>query len=308
MSASASTVNNLLTTYARGLAADALKKQALVDFICPPVETGMATGRYKLLDDKNSLVATDAKRGIGSHAKRLEFSASDGQYNCEPYSLEIPIDDHELRVAGDAGLELLKQGKTAALINTQVVSRENDVWTKLRAAVSATANVGVWSNAAKDPVAEIDAIIAGIATSLGVMPNRVVFGLGAWQVFRSHPLVMKRFPTTMFASLRPDQAAGLFLNPEVEVRIGTMPKDAAKAGAAKSAQNIVGNEVWVFYASPSTGVFDNSFAKCFRMRGDGVMSVREYRDESARSNILAIDWTEQPLVTRSDAGARITLS
>ncbi len=308
MSSGSASISNVLTTYARGLAAEARKKQSLIDRICPVIETGAATGKYKLIDDKNSLQATDARRGIGGKAKRLEYDTTESTFNCEPFALEIPIDDHEKKLAGEDGLQILKQGKTAALLNTQITTRENSVFAMLKAGVTATGGVGAWSSGTAKPIDEIDAIIESITTRTGMMPNMIDFGLGSWRVFRSHANVLSRLANTSLGVLQPDQAGGLFLNPQMSIGIGVMSRDTAKIGTGKTAVNIVGSDVWIYYSAPTPGLFDQSFAKAFRVRGDGVMAVTEYRAQDNRSDILAIDWTEQYKVTNAEAGARISLS
>lgn len=308
MSSGSATINNVLTTYARGIAAEARKNASLIDRIAPVIETGAATGRYKLVSDKNSLQAVDARRGVGGKAKRLEYDTSEGTYSCEPYALEIPIDDHEKKLAGDEGLALLKQGKTAALLNTHITTREDAIFGALKGSVAATGGVGAWSSGTAKPIDELDALIESIATKCGLMPNNIVFGLGAWRVFRSHDNVRKYLPSSTLGVLTPDAAGGLFLNPEIKVGVGVLSKDTGKYGSGKNAVNIIGSDIWLFYSARTPGLFDQSFAKTFRMRGDGVMAVTEYRAQDNRSDILAIDWTEQFKVTNAEAGARVTLS
>lgn len=307
MSSNAATINQTLTDYARGIAAEQLAKSSLANFICPALPVGQADGQYKDYSDGNFLRTVSAKRGTGGRAKRLEFDAADKKYAADPYALEIGIDDIEKKKAGEAGIDLLRHGKINTLVSTQVISRELDVFSVLRAAKTAEAGLGVWSNAAKDPIDEIDKLIEDIATNICVMPNRILFGLGAWRVFRNHANVKSRL-SGLKTALRPEDAPGLFMNPNIQMQIGVLPYDTTKPGGAGTKANIVGKEVWLFYASDVASPFDASFAKSFRMRDDGVMAVKEYRDEGVRSDIYALDWTDAPTVTTPGAGARITLS
>lgn len=303
--ASASQVVQTLTNYARGVSQD--RASALAEFLSPTVPVGAATGLFKSYSDKNAFQVLNTARAIGGGAQRLEFSATDPTYNCAPQALEIPIDDHERELAGDADAEL-EQGKVDTLVTSAVLSFEDKVFTKLKAAVAATGGVGVWSDANNDPVDDVDAQIEAITTATGMMPNRIVFGLGAWRIFRKHAKVLARQPGAALVGLTADQAPGLFLNPNVQIRIGVLSKDTTKFGATKNAVNIVGGEVFVFYGSPSPTQYDASFMKTFRTRNGGVDTVRRYRDESARSDILAVDWSEDIQVVSAICGRRITLS
>ena len=54
--------------------------------------------------------------------------------------------------------------------------------------------------------------------------------------------------------------------------------------------------------------YDPSFAKTFSIGSNSVESVREYRAESNRSDILAVDWSEDVQVVSAACARRITLS
>lgn len=305
MSASASQVIQTLTNYARGVSQD--RSSALADFLAPTVPVGAATGKFKSFDDKNAFQVVDTARAIGGEARRLEFLASDPDYNCTPQALEIAIDDHERELAGDADSEL-EQGKVDTLITSATVSFEDKVLAKIKAAVTAVGSRGDWSDATKDPVAQIDEQIEAISNDIGMMPNRIVFGLGAWRVFRNHKLVTARQPGAQLIGLSTQQAAGMFLNPNMDIRIGVLSKDTAKIGAGKNATNIVGAEVFIFFGSASPTLYDASFAKTFRTRNGGVDTVRKYRADRNRSDILAVDWSEDIQVVSTACARRLTIS
>lgn len=85
-------------------------------------------------------------------------------------------------------------------------------------------------------------------------------------------------------------------------------KDTAKLGLAKNTVNIVGQLLVVFHASQSPTLYDPSFIKTFRTRRGGVDVVRTYRDDSSRSDILAVDWTEDIRVTSPMCARKLTAS
>jgi hypothetical protein len=308
MPAKASIVNQTLTNYARGVAID--KTSKLASFLAPSVPTGAASGQYKSFSDKNAFAVYNTARAVGGSRTRVEFDATDAYYNCKPNGLEIAIDDHERDQAGtnDKGGLQLERAKINTLISAQVISHELAVFTRLRAAVSATGGIGVWSNAANDPVAEIDSLIEAISNSIAKMPNRMVIGLGAWRVLKNHPKVLTRQPGNENIGVKLEQLSAMLLNPAMEIRIGVLPYDTTKPGKAASNANITGNEVWVFYGEENPSVYDASFAKTFRTDRSGVDTVKEYREEGASSDVYAVDWTEDVIVTAPIAGRRITLS
>jgi hypothetical protein len=306
MPATSSAVVQTLTNYARGIAQD--RSSALAEFLAPTVPVASATGKFKQFNDKNAFQVVDTSRAIGGEARRLEFLASDSDYNCAPQALEIAIDDHERELAGDADPLGLERAKIDTLVTSAVISHEDRVLAKIKTAVAAVGAKGVWSSSSNDPVKELDEQIEAIAIETGMMPNRIAFGIGAWRVFRNHDKVIARQPGAALIGVTNAQAAQMLLNPGIEIRVGVLSKDSAKIGATKSATNIVGAEVFLFYSSTTPTQYDPSFAKTFRTRSGGVESVRTYRADRNRSDILAVDWSEDIQVVSTACVRRLTIS
>jgi hypothetical protein len=294
--------NVTLTNYARGLAQDI--SATLANFLAPEVVVPAATGQYKSFDDKNTFQVIDTSRAVGGPAKRLEFAASDPTYNCLPQALEIAIDDHERDEAGQNDPLRLEEAKTQTLVSSAVTSHEAKVFAALTALAAAT-NITLASD---DPIAKIDEQIEALATDTGRMPNRLVIGLPLWNKLRNNAKVIARFPGAASVGVSMAQFGSLLLNPSIDIRVGILAKDTAKLGAAKANVNIVGQQLVVFHANASPTLYDPSFMKTFRLRRGGVDVVRTYRDDSARSDILAVDWSEDIRVTSSVCARKVTAS
>ena len=299
---SSSKYNVTLTNYARGLAQDI--SATLANFLAPEVVVPAATGQYKSFDDKNTFQVIDTSRAVGGPAKRLEFAASDPTYNCLPQALEIAIDDHERDEAGQNDPLRLEEAKTQTLVSSAVTSHEAKVFAALTALAAAT-NITLASD---DPIAKIDEQIEALATDTGRMPNRLVIGLPLWNKLRNNAKVIARFPGAASVGVSMAQFSSLLLNPSIDIRVGILAKDTAKLGAAKANVNIIGQQLVVFHANASPTLYDPSFMKTFRLRRGGVDVVRTYRDDSARSDILAVDWSEDIRVTSSVCARKVTAS
>ncbi len=306
MPATSSVVSQTLTNYARGIAQD--RASAIAEFLAPTVPVAAATGKFKSFNDKNAFQVIDTSRAVGGEAKRLEFAASDVDYNCRPQALEIAIDDHEREAAGEGDPLGLERAKIDTLVVSAIASHEDKVLTAIKNGVSAVSQKGVWSAGSNDPVTEIDEQIQAIAIETGMMPNAIAFGIGAWQIFRNSPKVIARQPGAALIGVTHAQAAQMLLNPGIEIRVGVLSKDAAKIGATKNATNIVGAEVFIFLRSPNPTLYDPSFAKTFRTRSGGVESVRTYRSDRNRSDILAVDWSEDIQVVSTACVRRLTIT
>jgi hypothetical protein len=280
----------------------------LAQFIAPVVPTGIAHGQYKKFDEKNDFQIYDTARAVGGPRTRIEFAASDPYFNCTPQGLETTIDDHERDLAGDTGVSRLQEAKISNLVGACHHSHEKKVFDAIKAAKAATGSIGVWSNAANDPIDDLDSQIEAIATEIGRMPNRIVFGLGAWRVFRNHAKVISRVAGVTEKGVNAGMAASMLLNPSMLIEVGVLSADTTKMGAGKNAVNIVGGEVFLFFADDNPTQYDPSFAKTFSVDSGMIDSVREYREERNASDIYYVDWSEDIEVTSSASGRRITLS
>lgn len=297
---SSSKYNVTLTNYARGLAQDI--SASLANFIAPEVVVPAATGQYKSFDDKNTFQVIDTSRAVGGPAKRLEFAASDPTYNCLPQALEIAIDDHERDEAGQSDPLRLEEAKTQTLVSAAITSHEAKVF-GLVSVLPANASISFGGD---DPVAVIDGQIEALATDTGRLPNRIVIGLPFWNLLRNDPQVIARFPGAASVGVSMAQFASLLLNPSIDIRVGILARDLTKLGAPKTNVNIVGQQMVIFHANANPTLYDPSFMKTFRLRRGGVDVVRTYREDSARSDILAVDWSEDIRVTSSVCARKIT--
>lgn len=295
----------LLTSYAQGLSQQLTS--ALARVIAPRVPVAVAEGRYKKFDDKNAFTVINTKRGIGGKATVVEYTESDGSYNCAPHALDAAIDQHEIARVGDGGIQSLRQNKTRTLISVATLSHEYRVLA-LAHAVTAETGKGVWSNPDVDPIAEMNTAIIDIATATGTMPNNLVIGLATLGTLHSHPKVKDRLPSTAVNGLNPSQLAQMLINPGIRVSVGTLVYDTKKRGATANKVNMVGSDVYVFISQDSPSQDDPSWMKCF-MTGDGnITSVRTYIRDDGRVENVAVDWTEDVQITGSTCGKRIEIS
>jgi hypothetical protein len=300
--------NGRLTNFASGLSQD-ITRNGLANFLAPPVVTGVSVGQYKKYDDKNAFQIYDTSRAIGGPATRIKFEATDPTYNCLPQALEITVDRAEEDAAGDESRaqQVLEESKIRTLVTNSALSHEVKVVTKIKAAVAATGGVGAWSNDANDPVKEVDALIREIAIQTGQMPNRIAFGLLAWERFRNNAKVIARQPGAALIGLTTGQAAAMFLNPSIDIRVGVLSYDLKKFGAAADKKNVIGDDVYIFLGSQNPDIYDPSFAKTFMTRNGSVDQVLTYQ-EGPRITVHAVDWSEDIQVVSTIAGKRITTS
>ena len=296
--------NPTLTQFAAGLSQDL--SSAMAEYLAPRVPVNSTVGQYKKFDDTNQFQTYDTARAIGGKARRIEFNASDPTYNAQPQALEIPIDDAERDAEGDFPLSL-QQAKTKTLVNSAILGHDAKVIT-LAKTVTAVASIGEWTNNDNDPVAEVDDQIVAFVTATGRMPNRIAIGLGAWNIIRNNEKVVERLPDITVKSVNLLQVANMFINPSIEIKIGVLVANTVKVGGTQSNALQLDKDFFLFYAEQSPTQYDPSWMKTFMPANGSVESVRQYREEGCRSDILALDWSEDIKITGSLCCKRITVT
>lgn len=304
----ASQVVNTLTDYARGVFPGLVAAQdPLIMRMAPIVRVAGATGKYKSFNDQNAFQKVGTDRAIGGPAVRLEFNATDADYNCTPHALEIAVDDHEREQAGGADA-MMEEAKVKTVLSTAAVSHVNDVVTVAKAGVASTATKTYSTPSSGTPILDIDGYIETIANTIGMFPTDIIFGLAAWKFVRNHDSVIARFPGATQVGVNTAQFAGLLLNPGIRIGITTAIRDAVKAGGTKATANILGSEVWIFYTSENPTQYDASFMKTFSTGSGSIESVRRYREDRNRSDILATDWSRDIRVTSTASVIRFIVN
>jgi hypothetical protein len=300
---SEASVNPTLTNYASGVLNDL--QSATADFLAPQVQVPATIGQYKAYDDKNAFQTYDTSRGVGGPARRIFMDVSEPTYNCLPQALEITIDDSERDAAGTINPLDLEQAKVKTLVQSSVLSHEKHVYS-VADDVSAVGGVGVWGSDANDPVDELDAQIEAIAKDTGQMPNAILMGMTAWRRFRSNAKVVAKQPGAALIGLNAGQASAMLVNSAIDIRIATMAYDTTKQGKTRSNSFVNGDDVYIFNRSATPTIYDPSAFKTFVGGRGGVTAVREYRDESSRSDVYAVDWSRDVKLTSSISVKRIT--
>jgi len=297
-------MNQTLTNFAVGIQPDSASE--LAEFIAPVVPTGAQNGQYKEFNSADAFQTYNTARAVGGPSTRIEFSADDKFFNCKPQGLEIAVDDSE-RDPNATPLAIERAKIRTLVINTNT-GHEAKVFDAIKKVKAAVGGVGEFSDDAVDPVDEIDTQIEGILSDTGLMPNRMVIGVGAWKILKNHPLVRARMSDNQKEGVTITQFASMLLNPSIEIKVGIMGFKATKPGKAGGNTNIVGSEVFIFIASANPTQYDPSFAKTFMVDSTPIDSVTEYRDDKCHSDMFQTNWSEDIKVVSTKCARRITVS
>jgi hypothetical protein len=297
--------NPTLTNYAIGVST-AIKDKCVAAWIAPWFVTGATHGKYKKWDSKNSTIVVDTVRPIGGDAKQLGFSASDLNFDCMPHALDGGIDEWEVKGLDAGMVSKMRQRRIASILAVSYRSHDKFVIDTALANVAATANLGQWSDAAVDPVSEIDSQIVAINTATGgLMPNRGVISLAVWQKIKNHPKILQRLKGIKASSLTLEDFSAMLVQP-VEFKLSTLNYDTAKPGATENQTAILGSEVLIWYSEPMLNEEDFSAMKTFSPTDSGIDQVRT--GQGLRREIIAVDWGCDVKVTCSASMRRITVT
>jgi hypothetical protein len=305
------TVRKDLTTYAHTISQDVAPAMELANLLAPTVPTGGTTGLYNRFDNTQAFKAyaeVVARRAIGGHAQTIEFLGDTANFNAKAYGLRINIDQQERDNAGGA-VNLLEQGKTRTLMINCVISHLAYIVGLIKASISATANLGVWTDPNVDPIAQINAQIKAVWLATGVIPNNVVFDFGGWCIFSQHPKVLARMPGADVAYVTPARIQGLLVNPNAKITIAetAILSGGGLGNAAAGRQGILGGSVLVFFSSPMATQYDPSFMKCFSPSASLFTEVYSY-EEQPHFTWFENDWTCHPAVVASSLCKRIDVT
>jgi len=299
----------MLREFAQGAAQSAV--QPVADFLAPTVEVPTSIGRYKIYTEKNRFAPPDTSRAIGGRATVLSFDAADATYNCQPNALDFPIDYLE-QIEEAALTNALMEGATIVAEVAALVHEQNVINAAV-SATSATAVAKTWSGTTgSDPVDDIDQEILNVIKAArygSLMGVGVLFGAGAWRLFKNATNVRSRFVAAgddAIPNVTSADATKLFVaNPEV--RTSYMVVDTTKEGLAPNISFLLDTSVLVFARLQNPTRRDPSFMKTFRLMGNYMVPGSYLRDDG-RVEVAKFDWSEAVAITNSTAGQLLTVS
>ena len=124
---------------------------------------------------------------------------------------------------------------------------------------------------------------------------------------KNHPKVLSRL-SGIKASATVDDVRGMLLNPNMDIRIGSMPVNTAKLGKAAVKKGILGADVFIFHKSESPTTEDMSAVKTFTIDAPGVAEVHTLRDDLNHREFDEVLWSEDLRITAPIAIKRVSVS
>ncbi len=79
-----------------------------------------------------------------------------------------------------------------------------------------------------------------------------------------------------------------------------------RINVTSSKANAIGADLYIYYSQDGVSLYDNSFAKTFRVRNNVEASIRTVRERHGEA--LLLDWTEVAYVNNLEVGKRLAIS
>lgn len=242
-----------------------------------------------------------APRPLGGRPRQIGYKVDEGSYSATEYALEHVVDDRQYANVDDP--INLEENATRLLTGKMMIKQERlwaqgffatGKWTKEVVGVVSTPIEGTsilrWSDAASDPIGDIDYYKDYMHGQTGFMPNTLVLGAGVKRTLRSHPDIADRIKYTQVGIADEGVMASLFEIPNVMVARGIY--NSGDEGAADSFQYIIGtNSFWMGYIEPTPSLDSPTAIANFAWTGllpgatNAIGGVMERgRDDRAHSN------------------------
>lgn len=286
----------------------------IADMIMPVVDVGKQSDLYTIWSREDRLRIHDTKRAPGTEAKRIEESVSSETYYANNYALQASVKLEDFKNADPIYLDNLNTGKVELVMDGLMLDWE------VRAAnqVTSGSNVGSYSavasqwndgNLGSDPIGDINTIMDNVQYSTGKRPNRLTFGLKAWQVFRRHSdvrnIIFGSNNGGGFASAA--QVADLF---EVEdIQVGGAFQNTAGEGLTENLSAIWDDHILAHYTPASASKERPSFGYVFRWNQPGLPNMQVERhpyDSKKKSQEIEVGYYQDEKITGAEYGFLLT--
>jgi hypothetical protein len=291
-------IDPILTTVALGY----VQPDLIGGRVFPRVPVEISGGQV-IQFGKEGFMKYNLRRAPGGATKRIEFGYLGTHFALVQDAIEAKVPREWMRDASvmpgiDLGSRAVRLGMKVVLLSLEV----EQATAALNAAnydgahQIALAGAAKWSNAASDPVAQIDAGREAIRATTGVYPNLLSLSPVAFSALRNNPSIKDRFKFTSATSITTDMLATLLEVPEVIVGKGITSDDAGNF------TDIWGNNALLSYSPKNPeGAEEPSFAYTYTMNCHPLVEV-PYWESTTKSWIYPTTMERAPVITAPTAG------
>lgn len=281
----------------------------IADMIFPTVNVGKQSDLYSIFSREDRLRRQDTKRSPGVRAKRVEESISSSTYYCNNYALAKMITIEDRSNADPLYVDQLFNNGAQLLLDHLMLDWEVRVANQ----VTSGSNVGSYSAVSSAwsgngaPLTNINAAIDNVHYSNGVKPNRIIFGVKAWDSFRRDSNVRDLILGTNNGGGYPntDMVAELLGLDKGSIMVGGAFQNTGGEGLTESLASIWNDNVLVYYSPGSPSKERPSFGYNFRWAAPGLPNMQVERhayDTRTKAEEIEVGFYQDEKITGSTYG------
>lgn len=287
----------------------------IADMAFPVVPVDKQSNVYPIWDQAELFRADDDARAPGVEANIVQPTVSSGTYFAKNYALKTPLVLEDRENMDPGYYALMREGRVRFLKDKLMLGMELRVATLCNTAnVGSTAPVtSAWSLAAVDAIGHVATAIANVQDLTGYRPNRAVFGVQAWRLFRQNAFTR----AAVFGSNASGQPNGGWANASQvaqlleldQVLVGGAYQNTANEGVAQTLASIWGYKVLLYYAPLAPSLDVPSFGYSFRWDRPGIPNMQAEVhpfDTRRKSEEVELGYYQDEKVTASPLAFLIT--
>lgn len=286
-------VNKLLTNFSLRYSNDLY----IAEQILLPLGVKEITGKYAKYGKENLRAYTgEIFRAPGTRAHTVDYSVSQGDYQCRERSLEKLLPDEFARNTDDPFQP--KRDTVATLLDNMMVNQELALATALNDTsiitkyTTISASTDKWTDKTNsDPIGQIQTAINGVITNSGMVPNLVVLSWDAFLALKIHPDIREQVKYTNGGQFS-DGALISFLKEFFrldEVLIGRCVYSSAHEGQTEVLSQVWTANVWAMVRAKTPSLMKATFGLTLydQSEGDAIL-VETYREEPKVSDVIRV--------------------
>lgn len=279
--------------------------------VFPPFSSAQQSADYYVFDAENILgIPQNIRHAPGTGFKRILPKASDDNFACRDYGIEVPVPDTQrakYRNAIDLDLAATRR-------NTDIIKINHEIRVKTLVTGGTVPNAAVavkWNLADSSPKVDVDSAKEAIRTAIGVRPNLLVLSRPTMNILELHPKLQEVFKYTQGGLMNEQKLASFFGVRDVVVAEQIIA--TSQEGQAITAADIWNDDVLLAHVNPGQDLMQLNLGRTFywdefgSIGADGVpIQIQTYRDETVESDVhRARHFTDEKLVGAS-AGYLLT--
>lgn len=272
-----------------------------------PVVNVAKTGGTRIEFGKEDFKAVNTRRAPGARVAEVQFGHSGLPFALTSHALAGKVPQEMIReAAGTPASDVMARAGTAVMAMMLLELEREQAALATNAANYPTGNkvtlVGTakWSDAASDPLGDVETAKEAIRSKIGLRPNTMIVGASVMSRLRNHPKIIDAVKYTSFGVPTVEQIRNFFGVPQFGVG------EAITAAADDTFSDVWGDFVILAYTTiGSSGMGEPSFAYTYQLTGSPNGS-EAYFDRSVKSWLTDVEFDRSPEIVGPEAGYLIS--